>query len=89
MNDQVAFLEKHKRLREASETVLFMESPRRWGKSLLQESMLNTKDKFVTMYGGAYDVKSLAFPQKFYLIKRTKLLKSKSKQSRIVSVVCK
>lgn len=57
--------------------------------SLAQESLLETKDKFVTMYGGAYDVKSLAFPQKFYLIKRTKLLQSKSKQSRIVSVVCK
>lgn len=49
-------------------------------------------DKVVLMYGGmSYGVKSLTFPQKFYLIKRkrTKLLQSKSKQCRIVSVVCK
>ena len=49
-------------------------------------------DKVVLMYGGmSYGVKSLVFPQKFDLIKikRTKLLRSKSKQCRIVSVVCK
>lgn len=82
--------------------------------SLAQESLLNTKDKFVTMYGGvAYNpllVDMAQLEQKFtvlkqrptgkigefyfcswdeLLIKRTKLLKSKSKQSRLISVVCK
>lgn len=51
-----------------------------------------SSDNVVLIYGGmSYGVKSLVSPQKFDLIKikRTKLLRSKSKQSRIVSVVCK
>lgn len=52
--------------------------------------VISNKEKYVLMYGGmSYGVKTLTFPQKFFLLKRTKLLKSKSKQSRMVSVVCK
>lgn len=82
--------------------------------SALQESLLNSKDIFVTMYGGmAYNpllTDMTELEQKFTVLKqrpvckigefylaswdellpkRTKLLQSKSKQPRIVSVVCK
>lgn len=90
MIDQVDFLEKHKRIREASETVLLMESPRRWGKSLRQEMILNSNQNITLMKGGAvYGVKCRTIPVKYFCIKRTKLLQSSSKQSRMVSVVCK
>jgi hypothetical protein len=52
--------------------------------------LYDSADKVLLIYGEmSYGVKSLVFHHKFYLIKRTKLLQSKSKQSRIVSVVCK
>ena len=82
MMDQVDFLMKHKRIREASETVLLMESPRRWGKSWLEMEIVKQRPsgKVGEFYLASWDE---------LLIKRTKLLQSKSKQSRIVSVVCK
>lgn len=90
MINQVDFLEKHQKLRGASETVLFMESPRRWGKSLKQEILLNSKQNIILMKGGAvYGVKCRTIPMKTFRIKLTKLLQSKSKQSRIIPVVCK
>lgn len=82
MMDQVDFLEKYKRIREASETVLLMESPRRWGKSWLEVEFVKQRPsgKIGEFYLASWDE---------LLIKRTKLLQSKSKQPRIVSVVCK
>lgn len=54
------------------------------------KELMDSAEKVVLIHGGmSYGVKTLAFTQKFFLIKRTKLLQSKSKQSRIVSVVCK
>ena len=79
MIDQIDFLMKHKRLREASETVLLMESPRRWGKSWLgMEVLKQRKNNGIKLFSYA----------KGWTQER-KLLQSKSKQSRMVSVVCK
>lgn len=77
--DQVDFLMKHKRFREASETVLFMESPRRWGKSLMSmTSLKQRKNNGIKLFSYA----------KGWTQER-KLLQSSSKQPRIISVVCK
>ena len=79
MMDQVDFLEKYKRIREASETVLLMESPRRWGKSWLgMEVLKQRKNSGIKLFSYA----------KGWTQER-KLLRSSSKQSRMVSVVCK
>lgn len=80
MINQVDFLEKHQKLREASETVLG-----------LSQSQKDFKDNTtILIYGGvSYGDKLNYMATKFYIIKRTKLLQSKSKQPRIVSVVCK
>ncbi len=82
MIDQIDFIEKHKRLREASETVLLMESPRRWGKSWvgMQLTKQRPAGKVGEFYLGSWSD---------FSISRRKLLQSSSKQSRIISVVCK
>lgn len=79
MMDQVDFLMKHKRLREASETVLLMESPRRWGKSWTSMSVHKHRKN--------EGVKSFYFNIRW--TQERKLLQSSSKQSRMISVVCK
>ena len=75
MIDQVYFLEKHKRLREANETVLLIEAPRRWGNIECVKQRKNSGVKLFCYARG--------------WTQERKLLQSKSKQSRIVSVVCK
>lgn len=69
------FLTYHKMLREANETVLLMGSPRRWGDI---ECVKQRKNGGVKLF---YYAKGWT--------QERKLLKSKSKQSRLISVVCK
>lgn len=85
MMDQIDFLMKHKRIREASETVLLMESPRRWGKSWL--GMEIAKQRPVGKVGNYTFTTEAGFFIKYWPI--TKKMKSKSKQSRYVRVVMK
>lgn len=76
------FLIRHKCLREHDETLVIMESPRRSGKSWV-EMQLN-KQRPAGKAGGI----SLSCYAKGWTQER-KLLQSSSKQSRMVSVVCK
>lgn len=80
MIDQLGFIEKHQKLRKSADRVLG-----------LSQSQKDFKDNTtILIYGGmSYGVKVRHIPMKTFRIKRTKLLQSSSKQSRMVSVVCK
>ena len=79
MMDQVDFIEKHQKLRESANRVL----------GLSQSQKDFNDNTTILIYGGMpYGVK-VRHSMKTFRIKRTKLLQSSSKQSRIISVVCK
>lgn len=79
MMDQVDFIEKHQKLRESADRVLG-----------LSQSQRDFKDSTtILIYGGMSCGVKVRHSMKTFRIKRTKLLQSKSKQPRIVSVVCK
>jgi len=58
--------------------------------SLMQESLLRQAGNTILMYGGAsYGVKVRAHPTKTFRLLRIKLLRSSSKQSRMIKVYYK
>lgn len=75
------FFIRHRQLIESDDNVLFMHTPRNqgksWGELILHKQRTTGKVECFQMY-----------IDDFYY-KRTKLLQSKSKKSRVVSVVCK
>ena len=79
MTDQVDFIEKHQKLRESANRVLG-----------LSQSQKDFKDNTtILIYGGMSCGVKIRHSIKTFRIKRTKLLQSSSKQSRMISVVCK
>lgn len=75
------FFIRHRQLAESADNVLFIHTPRNQGKSWTE--MVLHKQR-TTGKVGCFQMYIDDF-----CYKRTKLLQSKSKQSRIVSVVCK
>ena len=72
------FFIRHRQLAESADKVIGISQSQK-------ESMDNTT---ILVYSGATGYKVRNF-HKIFRIKRTKLLQSKSKQSRMVAVVCK